>query len=384
VSLRDIVRDDKENVHTGLIRAMVTAALVALAATAAPAQGQPQPIEEAPLLSVETVGLEPTVGKTGDVIAATFRVTFRDLVGKGKEVLVLEDRMAPDKLPLAPFEAVGLDVDKREVGGLQIWDFVYRLRIVNPKKELVELRSVTFYWLIRDLGQNIEDAQVLQSTTDPLQFRYVTTITGDPTLAIRDAIELGRFARRAALFRIVEWAVAPLPLAIWSIAAVVALRRPRITAMKRTALKANEPEPIIPEPPTLRQARRRLRHWLRTLEDTPPSRDGSGRPDLEAGLVTSLRDYLAAELPDLNPGDTARDIRRHIETKVPEGARKEALEALAARMVAYQDGLEHGTPAAALDPAGEVRAIESLLARLDFHVRLVNRLKRTFSRSWIV
>jgi hypothetical protein len=373
----------KENVlQAALIRAMVTAALMSLAATPALAQGQPQPIEDEPLLSVETVGLEPTVGKTGDVIAATFRVTFRDLVRKGKEVLVLEDRMAPDKLPLAPFEAVGLNVDKRQVGDLHIWDFVYRLRIVNPKKDVVTLGSVTFYWLIRDLGQQIEDAQVRQSPTDPLQFRYVTTITDDPKLSIRDGIELGSFARRAAVFRFVGWAVAPLPLAIWAITAVVAVRRPRMAApMKRTALKADEPEPIIPESPTLRQARRRLRHWLRALGDTTPSRDGSAIPDLEAGVVSSLRDYLMAELPDLNPGDTARNIRRYVETKVREGARKEALEALAARLVTYQDGLERGTPAAVLDPAGEVQEIESLLTRLDFHARLFNRVKSTLGWS---
>src|SRR5438105_3542721 len=115
-----------ENVlTTALIRVTVTAALLSLAATPGLAKGQTPPPAEASLLSVETVGLEPTVGKTGDDITATFRVTFKDLIGEGKEILVLEDRMAPDKLPLAPFEAIALAVNKRQVGELHVWDFVY-------------------------------------------------------------------------------------------------------------------------------------------------------------------------------------------------------------------------------------------------------------------
>ena len=182
-----------------------------------------QPAAEESPLTVETIGLEPTVGKSGDVITATYRVRFPDLISKGKEVLVLEDRMAPENLPLAPFDAVGLVVDKRQVGDLHIWDFVYRLRLVGPKKEPTTLRSVTFYWLVRDIGQKIEDAQVRQSTTGPLTFRYVTTITDEAVLGLRDDIELGSFARRAALFRLVGWGIAPLPLVIWVFAAVMAL-----------------------------------------------------------------------------------------------------------------------------------------------------------------
>lgn len=359
---------------------MAVAALVCLAAAPGFTQDRSQPAEEPLPLSVETVGLEPTVGKTGDVIAATFRVRFTDLVGKGKEILVLEDRMAPDNLPLAPFEAIGLEVDKRQVGDLHIWDFVYRLRIVNPQKGLVTLRSVTFYWLMRDLGQKIEDAQVRQSVTDPLQFRYVTTITDDPVLDIRDEIELGRLAGRAAAFRLVGWVVAPLPLALWTIAAVLALRRPARAAVRRTALKADEPEPAIPESPTLRQARRHVQRRLRAFGDSAPS-GHSAASDVETELVSSLRDYLTAELPDLNPGDTARDIRRHIEAKVPAGGRKDTLAALAARLVTYQDSLERGTPMAATDPAGEAQEVESLLARLQWPARLVERVKKTLGQS---
>jgi hypothetical protein len=333
--------------------------------------------EEAPL-TVETVGLDPTVGKTGDVITATYRVRFPDLISKGKEVLVLEDRMAPENLPLAPFDAVGLDVDKRQVGDLHVWDFVYRLRLVGPQKAPTTLRSVTFYWLVRDIGQKIEDAQVRQSTTDPLTFRYVTTITDDAVLHLRDDIELGAFARRAALFRLVGWGIAPLPLVIWVVAAVMALRRPRPSpAMKPGVQKEEEPEAPIPESPTLQQARRQMRRQLQALGNGAHGGAGS---ELDIDLVSSLRSYLKAEMPDLNPGDTAKNIVRHIEMKVPEGRRKEALAGLAARLVAYQNGLERGTPVASADPAGEAQELEALMARLPAHGRLLDRVKRAFGQ----
>jgi hypothetical protein len=332
-------------------------------------------------LTVETVGLEPTVGKTGDIITATYRVRFPDLISKGKEVLVLEDRMAPENLPLAPFDAVGLDVAKRQVGDLHIWDFVYRLRLVGPKKEPTALRSVTFYWLVRDIGQQIEDAQVRQSTTNPLAFRYVTTITDEAVLRLRDEIELGSFARRASLFRLIGWGIAPLPLLIWVVAAVMALRRPRPSpAMKPGPLREEEPEAVIPEPPTLLQARRHMRRQLQALGNGAGGSHGGAGSELDIDLVSSLRRYLMAEMPDLNPGDTAKNIARHIEMKVPEGRRKEALAGLAARLVAYQNGLERGILVASADPAAEAQALESLMARLPAHARLLDRVKRAFGQ----
>ena len=72
--------------------------------------------ETEPLLTVETVGIEPTVAMTGDILIATYRVRFQDLIAQGKEIVVVEDRMTPDKLPLVPFEALGLDVDKQQIG----------------------------------------------------------------------------------------------------------------------------------------------------------------------------------------------------------------------------------------------------------------------------
>lgn len=360
---------------------MVVAALVWLAASSSLAQEAARSHPEELPLSVETVGLEPTVAKTGDLVTAAYRVRFKDLIAEGKEILVLEDRMEPDKLPLAPFEGVALEVRKRRVGDEHIWDFVYHLRIVAPAKGAQVLRSVTFYWLIRDLGQKIEDARVLQAETDPLPFYYVTTITDEPVLDVRDAIELGAFAGRAVVFRTVAWVVAPLPLALWVLGLVAALRRPKPAARPKLAEEPDEVEAALPASPTIRQARRNLRRHLRERGDLTLSDNGRGPGDLDRELVLSLRDYLMAEVPDLNAGDTAREIKRHVEESLGGGSRKETLSALAAYLVTYQNALERGAPVPATDPAADAREIEALLQRLEWRARVVDRLKKSLGGS---
>ena len=48
---------------------------------------------DASLIRIETLELEPTVVKTGDVITQTYRVRFPDLISDGREILILEDRI---------------------------------------------------------------------------------------------------------------------------------------------------------------------------------------------------------------------------------------------------------------------------------------------------
>ena len=332
-------------------------------------------------LSVETIGIEPTVAMTGDVLTVTYRVRFKDLTAQGKEIIVLEDRMAPDKLPFAPFDSVGLDVDKRQVGDEHVWDFVYRLRIVSPTKEVQVLRSVTFYWLIQDLGQKIEDVRVLQTETTPLQVRYVSTITDDPVLDIRDEIDLGSFRRRALLFRGIAWIVAPLPLVLWVLAVVRSARRPREASGARPLDEKDESDPPLPAPLSTRDTRYRLLRRLRELAALAGPTGGPTSLDLERGLIVSLREYLLAHIPDSNPGDTAKDIRRHVETRLDDGKRAELLRALSVRLVAYQNALEHGEPAPIGDPAAEAREIQALVNALHWRGRFTDRLAAMVQRS---
>ena len=361
--------------------ATVLAALLLLAPVAGTAQ--PPDVDDVAIgpVRVETLELEPTVVKTGDLIIQRYRVRFPDLIGEGKEILILEDRMSPETLPVHPFEGVSLSIDKSRVDDEHIWVFTYGFRLVDPNKMTYLLPNFSFYYLVRDLGEDIEDAEVQQVDGGQGLVRYVTTITEEPILAIRDTIELGSFAGRSTFFRTLAWTVAPLPMVVWLVMLLRAARTPSPVSIE----KAEEAEELariearIRIPPSIWEARRAVRRQLKTLEDMAPSANGKTLADVERGLVFSLRDYLLAELPDLYTGDTARDIHRHVEG-LADGPRRDALHALTSRMVAYQRGLEYSEPDPIESPGDEARSLEEALSRLRPHVRLLNRMMAVVGR----
>ena len=319
-------------------------------------------------IMVETLELEPTVVKTGDVISQTYRLRFPDLISEGREIIILEDRMVPENLPVHPFEAVSLDVVKRQIEDEHIWDFEYGLRIIAPEKAVYLVPSFAFYYLIRDLGEDIEDAEIQQVDGGQGLVRYVSTMTDVPVLDIRDTIELGEFGGRAALFSTAAWAVAPLPLLVWLVFLVRQWRKKEVipTEVARELEEIERLEAQIPAPPSIWEARRALQGNVRTLG----AAEGNGAlGDLKQDLVISTREYLQAELPALRSGDTPKDILRHIEG-LDDGGRKSALATLASRLAEHHAGLEQGDASAIADPKEEARLLEDALAALRPHVRL--------------
>ena len=351
----------------------------------APATGAAQPpdMDDAAMgpVRVETLELEPTVVKTGDLILQRYLVRFPDLIDEGQEIIMLEDRMAPETLPVHPFEGVSLSIGRSRVDDEHVWDFTYGFRLVDPSKMTYILPSFSFYYLIRNLGEDVEAAEVRQMDGGEGLIRYVTTITDEPILAIRDTIELGGFAGRAAFFRTVGWTVAPLPLFVWLVMLARLSRKPKPISIEKTqeAEELARIEAQIPIPPSIWEARRNVRRRLKTLQDMPPISNGDELAEVELGMVLSLRDYLKAELPDLHTGDTALDVQRHVE-QLADGPRKDALRTLASRMVAYQRGLEYGEPAPIESPGDEAQSLEEALVRLRPHVRLLNSMMALVGR----
>ena len=160
----------------------VLAVVGAVLLSAGLAAAQPQPAAQAPAaedspVQVETLELEPTVVKTGDPITQTYRVRFPDLINQGREIIILEDRMVPETLPVHPFEGIALDVRKRQVDDEHVWDFTYVFRLIAPEKSTYVLPGFSFYYLVRDLGEDVEDAEVRQIDSAGNLVRYVTTLT---------------------------------------------------------------------------------------------------------------------------------------------------------------------------------------------------------------
>jgi hypothetical protein len=333
------------------------------------------------LISVETLPPEPTVIMSGDLVRMTYRVRFPELLDQGQEIIVLEDRMTPETLAVHPFEAVSLEIEKRRVRDGHVWDLVYRLRLIHPSKSGYTIPGIAVYWLVRDLGEPIEDAEVQQVETDPAPVRYVTTITDLGPLDIRDTIDLGEYGTLAAAWTTIAWVVSPLPLFLWMLYVGRLSRRPRRASVKdRTTEELEQIEGQLSIPPPVRAARRQLRRRIRGLSELPPGEEGPAVLALERDLVISMRDYLHAELPELNQGDTPRDIKRYVETRVPAGGRQEALLVLASRLLVHQRRLEQGAFESIPDPAGEAHVLAGALDQLRTHVRMwrqvTDRLER--------
>ena len=149
---------------------------------------------------------------SGDAVKMTYRLRFPDLTDQGKEIVVLEDRMAAAALLVPPFEALDLAVERRRAGGDHVWDFTYRLRLINAEKTNYTVPPIAVYWLVHDFGEDLEDAEVRQTETAPAVVRYVTTVIDVGRLDIRDTISLGEYGAVAAMWRVVAWVVSPLPL----------------------------------------------------------------------------------------------------------------------------------------------------------------------------
>jgi len=345
---------------------------------------QPQSSEEMPAgdtspVQIETLELEPTVVKTGDLITQTYRVRFPDLLDEGKEIIILEDRMVPETLPVHPFEGVSLDIEKRQVEDEHIWDFTYDFRLIAPEKSGYVLPGFSFYYLVRDLGEDVEDAEVRQVDGGGNLIRYVTTLTDTPLLDIRDTMELGSFSTRATVFRAIAWALAPLPLLIWVVMLVRQARRPKMIseAKQKESDELERLEAQIPVPPSIWQARRNLIQHVKVLEELVPSENGTVLQDIKRNLVISGREYLQAELPELHTGDTPKDISTYV-AGLKDGPRKDALGGLATRLTYYQSGLETDVATPIDDPPGEARAIQESLMTLRPHVQLWLQIKGIF------
>ena len=358
-------------------------ALSVLFLVSAAARAQPPAVEEAPTgpVRVETLELEPTVVKTGDLITQRYRLRFPDLVADGQEIIILEDRVAPEALPVHPFEGVSLTVEKDLVDGEYIWDFVYGFRLVDPNKMTYLLPNISFYYLVRDLGEEIEDAEVQQVDGGQGLVRYVTSITDEPLLDIRDTIELGAFAGRATFFQTLGWAVAPVPLLLWFVMLLRFARKPKAVSLEKQqeADELARLEAQVPIQPSIWEARRAVNRELKTLQDLPPGADAEQLAGYERGMVLALRDYFLADISELVPGDTSLDMQRHI-SGLKDGHRREALGVLAERLVAYQGGLETDGAAPIDSPPLEADVLAGALAKLRPHVRLLNNIKSLVGR----
>lgn len=163
---------------------LLVCALVLLISTPALSQ------EFSPIV-IKTGKPTPSVIRSGEPFKVTYRAEFFDTV------IIYEEQMQPDSLALDKVEVIGLNVVKERIsndslGFVNVWDFTYTFRVIQPQKGVYKIPSFNFIWVDKKAGVTIEEAKIKEKpremATDEVGVSYVTSIVKPPPLDIRDEI----------------------------------------------------------------------------------------------------------------------------------------------------------------------------------------------------
>lgn len=220
----------------------------------------------------------PSTVRSGEPFRVTYRTEFFDTV------LILEDRMSPENIALENIEVIGLEINKNllkrppddKLGFINVWEFTYTFRIINPEKKVYKVPPFNFLWVLKKAGTTVADAKekekIREHPTAEIAVNYVSSIVKPPPLDIRDDATFTNPLWRAGVLRnsaygIIATGVLFGLILVWNL---VSLARKRLKPEeqnikndeKETEIAVAEEEPLLPP----RQARKR---FLRELELVP-------------------------------------------------------------------------------------------------------------------
>ncbi|MEK9180452.1 MAG: hypothetical protein AAB897_03510 [Patescibacteria group bacterium] len=300
-------------------------------------------------LIVETQKPSTTVVKTGDQFQQTYRVRFLDLSHRGKEIEILADEMQPDKLNFAPFEATRLEITKNKNGKEYDWDFTYTLRVINKEKGEYAIPKIKFLWVVKTLGGNEKETKVREFETEGVRIKYVSTITKEPHLDIRDETDLGTF-----------W---PYAYAFWALSVLVALLF--LGYLWRELRKSSAEKTPAEQAQTRRQAYRKIERLIaeiETLGKNEPTEDSMALCVLK--FMELERKLLMLELPEECNAWTAQEILGHVD-KLKSGRRKATLAQLAERYAFYEKAAISGK-IPRVDAGADLKNAKAIFRKLKF------------------
>lgn len=320
--------------------------------------------ELSPLI-VETLGPEPTLAKTGDVISQSYPVTHYCKTERGEEIKVAKERMQLQNLSFSPFVATGLKIEKLpKTGKVCNWRYTYSLRIIDKEKIAnrnkesdVAIPSITFYWVIKQAGVPEKDLKVFERQTEKGFITYHSTIPDSTAfLDIKEYTELGNFKKSALVFRIITiiFAFAAIATVVFTVKRL--MRKKHIPVVKT---RKEEEMPATEEPPT-RLSRRAARRQFKQRLKNPGTID---ELEIIKGFYEIVRSLLLAEISEFNWSFTPTQMLAHIE-KLSVTKRKEILLLLAEQLCSYQKCLD--TQKITLDPIKEKVLLKDALKRLRY------------------
>ena len=140
---------------------------------------------------VETGKPTPSVVGTGESFKITYRARFFDTV------IISEEQMQSENIALDKVDVLGLKIKKERVsndalGFVNVWDFTYTFRIIQPDKGVKKIPSFNFIWVEKKAGVTVEETKDKEKPrempTEEVGVSYVTSIVKPPPLDIRDEI----------------------------------------------------------------------------------------------------------------------------------------------------------------------------------------------------
>lgn len=346
---------------------LLLGAFILLIATPVSAQ------EYSPII-VETGKPTPSVVKSGEPFKVPYRVKFLDTV------LIYEEHMNLNSLALTEeegqlklensttgnVEVVGLEVTKERMyddslGFLNVWDFTYTFRIIQPKKGVYKIPSFNFIWVEKKAGVTAEEAKEKEKPrefpTEEVGISYVSSIVKPPPLDIRDETNFVSPVAAGSTWRWRAYSV----IGISSLLAMFILfrfsRYPKVRQSQEAGAETSEGAVVINTEPTLspRQARRKFLRELEKLQGEAqyPKIRLLVRSLLLAELQGTIRDSMSAnEIYAKLSGLDAKQKKRI-------GPKYKVILDLAQRLKSYQEDID--SRRCSLDTGKEIDELRMLV-----------------------
>lgn len=358
---------------------LLVCALVLLIATPVLAQ------EFSPIV-IETGKPTPSVVKSGEPFNVTYRAKFVDTV------LIYEEQMKPENLALDKIEATGLKVSKERVGNdtlgfINVWDFTYTFRIIQPEKGVYKIPPFNFIWVDKRAGVTEQEAKNKEEpkefSTEEVGISYVPSLVKPPLLDIRDEINFVSPIADGAVLR--RWAYGVMGVTLLLSVAILfrfsrqskMLKSQEVSFQEIGTETADGDGVVVLEPfLTSREARKKFLGELKTL------RDETQLPIkyLEKKLHGFVRAFLLAELRGtIRASMSESEIYTKLnglddKQKKQIGSKYAIMAGLARRLKTYQEDID--SDKCFLNVMVEIYDLESVVTSLKLQNGFWSFLKR--------
>ncbi len=343
---------------------------------ATPVLGQ----EYSPII-VETGKPTPSVVKTGEPFKVTYRAKFLDTV------IIIEDQMRPDNLTLDQVEVTGLDIKKEPPGSYEslgivnVWDFTYTFRIIQPEKKVYKIPSFSFIWVEKKAGvvesRAKEKGELKKFPTEEVGINYVSSIVKPPFLDIRDEINFVSPIADGVVWRRRAYGVIAAA-SLWVLIIMFRFfRYPKTQQSQNTSREVDTEtaegvvtnmEPVL----SPKQARNKFLKELKKLRaESRLDLVKKIRPLVRALLLTELQRMIRASMSENEI--YAKLSSLDVKEKKLVGSKYIAMLDLARRLKGYQEDIDSGRYS--LDRAREIVELRDVVSDLKLHKRFLSLVK---------